>query len=686
MFVPKTGLVVAGYELLRCVGRGGFGVVFAAQDAEHQRVVAIKLMRPPGEKWATTSGRFRREVEIVRKLDHPRIIEIYDAGEIEDGALYYVMEFLDGYDLSDHLASGGALRVRDAIEIAQQALEALGVAHDAGVVHRDVKPANIFLRGEARDEIDVKVLDFGIATMPDDPDQETLTGTGRIVGTPKYMAPESVLEGICSSASDVYAMGLVLLEMLNGKPVFDGPVHEILRAQALRFPELPRAIRSTALEWWFEKVLSKDPEFRYADAATARKALLGVLEQLGDLADTRLADHEPAAHHTAQVVLTAADRVALARAVRDDDPTPADEATVSKIVAVEPMDDARWEQEVTPVAPAEHHAPETAPLPVVGESATAPLPAGLDLEIERGPVTDWAEAERKAAAARAAEQDNQPPPPPSTVSTAATLATLALLMGMSGLVGLVVSSRSRKSAANVDPAHFRVESKPPGAFFTIDATAQGRTPQVIRWPADEYPIVIEFRHPNGGQATEFVETPRAVVSVTLRPPRTRPDSPPSEPRPPAQPSVEQVGARKGGARHSEPAAPPARHDAVNREIAIASEGWPTSADPFDVKPRPSNGVWWADTQAALTELAQPCLPDRLRRPRDSAAPRPPLIVSVTLTVSASGRVLYVKADRFGDTPPPPASMIRCLERTLVEQAVPPPPELATRREVIPLMF
>ena len=209
--------VIAGrYRLGASIGAGGMAHVFEGHDERLDRQVAIKLV-PTAAIDPVVRERFRREARTSARFAHPNAVATYDAGEA-DGQLFLVMELVDGPSLARRLAAEGPLDMARACTSADAVLAALQAAHAAGIVHRDVKPANILLGRNG----DVKLADFGIAKRLDDYSSE-LTGTGHFVGTPKYLAPEQLSGDPVTAATDVYATGVVLYEMVTGVAPFDAP-------------------------------------------------------------------------------------------------------------------------------------------------------------------------------------------------------------------------------------------------------------------------------------------------------------------------------------------------------------------------------------------------------------------------------------------------------------------------------
>ena len=259
----------ARYRVERELGQGGMATVFLAGDLKHHRQVAIKVLDPELGS-AIGPERFLREIETVAKLHHPHILPLHDSGEAA-GLLYYVMPYVTGESLRDRLEREKQLPVEEALHITREVADALGYAHGRGVVHRDVKPANILLEnGHAL------VADFGIARAAA-AGAPKMTGTGVVVGTPAYMSPEQAAGGVADARTDVYALGCVLYEMLAGEPPFTGPNAESLVFQHLNAaPPKVTAIRPSAplaLEQAITRAMAKSPADRFATTAEFVAAL-----------------------------------------------------------------------------------------------------------------------------------------------------------------------------------------------------------------------------------------------------------------------------------------------------------------------------------------------------------------------------------------------------------------------------
>ncbi len=262
------------YHALSHLARGGMADVYHGRDTLLNRTVAIKVLHSQFSADEAFVKRFRREAQSAANLTHPSIVGIYDWGQAQ-GTYFIVMELIDGRSLRDVLKSEGALLPRRATEIAAESAAALSVAHQGGVIHRDVKPGNILLSKDGA----VKVTDFGIARAFDD--SQELTRTGAVIGTATYFSPEQAQGAMADARSDVYALGVVLYEMLTGRPPFvgDSPMSVAFQhvsseapAPSTLNPDVPAELDTVVA-----KALRKDPEARYQTAEEMRQDLLSVL-------------------------------------------------------------------------------------------------------------------------------------------------------------------------------------------------------------------------------------------------------------------------------------------------------------------------------------------------------------------------------------------------------------------------
>ena len=262
------------YQVMSHLARGGMADVYQGQDTLLNRSVAIKVLHSQFSADEAFVKRFRREAQAAANLSHPNIVGIYDWGQA-GGTYFIVMEIVDGRSLRDVLKSEGALLSRRATEIAAETAAALSVAHSAGLVHRDVKPGNILLAKDGT----VKVTDFGIARAWDD--SQELTRTGAVMGTATYFSPEQAQGAPADERSDVYALGVVLYEMLTGRPPFmgDSPMSVAFQHVSTEAPppsslnpDVPKSLDAVVA-----KALRKDPAGRYQSAEEMRQDLVSVL-------------------------------------------------------------------------------------------------------------------------------------------------------------------------------------------------------------------------------------------------------------------------------------------------------------------------------------------------------------------------------------------------------------------------
>ena len=259
------------YELGSEIGSGGMARVYRAHDRQHDRDVAVKVLRPELAPVLGTE-RFLREIRIEARLQHPHILPLYDSG-VADGFPYYVMPYVEGETLRDRIRREKQLSLTEALGIARDVADALDYAHAHDVLHRDIKPANILLNGEH-----AMVADFGIAKAIAEVDEEALTGTGVVIGTPEYMSPEQGSgEHSVGRRSDIYALGCVLYEMLAGEPPFTGRTAQAVLARHLHESPPPlRVVRPNippAIERAVERALAKVPADRFATAAAFADSL-----------------------------------------------------------------------------------------------------------------------------------------------------------------------------------------------------------------------------------------------------------------------------------------------------------------------------------------------------------------------------------------------------------------------------
>ncbi len=249
------------YELLEELGRGGFGVVYNAEDQVLGRVVALKVLHPALVVDPTFLDRFKQEARLAARLDHANIVQVFDFGEIE-GNFFISMAYMSGGSLRDLLSKGGALNRERAMQIFLETASGLSYAHSKNVIHRDLKPGNILLdeKGTAR------VSDLGFAKVLTSASSMSMSVSGGLIGTPAYMAPELWLDEKATKQTDQYSLACILVEMLTGKPLFDGESTPGIMTKHFRPLELPGNIP----EQWkpiVEQALEKKPEERFGSVA-----------------------------------------------------------------------------------------------------------------------------------------------------------------------------------------------------------------------------------------------------------------------------------------------------------------------------------------------------------------------------------------------------------------------------------
>ncbi len=268
---------IGRYALRRRIGKGGMGEVWAAWHRGLEREVALKILRLGDETDPVAAARFEREVRLSSGLSHPNTVRVFDSGTTEDGLLYYAMELLEGMSLGELVKTEGPMPAARAVYLVTQAARALAEAHDAGIVHRDVKPDNLFVTSAGGEGDFVKVLDFGIARTASERTQQ-LTQTGAVAGTPATMSPEVITGGEATPASDVYGLGAVLYFALTGRPPFKGEVAATTLLAHLNDLPVPASERAKEpvpadVDALVLRALAKKPEERFADGRAFADAL-----------------------------------------------------------------------------------------------------------------------------------------------------------------------------------------------------------------------------------------------------------------------------------------------------------------------------------------------------------------------------------------------------------------------------
>jgi eukaryotic-like serine/threonine-protein kinase len=290
---PLVGMTVAGrYKVIKLLGEGGMGQVYLAEHFAIEKRVALKVLRAEYAHKGDIVTRFQQEAISASRIKHPNVLDVFDFGQLENGCFYLAMEFLDGNDLADELQRSRVLSPPRALPIAMQICRALAAAHAKGVVHRDMKPENVFLQRTADGEEIVKIVDFGIAQLkPTNEEAQAestkhrrLTKTGMIFGTPEYMAPEQASGKHADLRCDIYAVGIILFELFTGTVPFTGETFlGVLTKHLNDVPPSMRAVYpdvqiSQELEGVVLRALAKDPTHRFQSMNEFAQALASTPE------------------------------------------------------------------------------------------------------------------------------------------------------------------------------------------------------------------------------------------------------------------------------------------------------------------------------------------------------------------------------------------------------------------------
>jgi len=424
-FDLRAGERVAGYTIDRAIGRGGSASVYRASHASLAEQVAFKVMHehdPSG----VGRPRFAREAALLKKLDHPHVVKMIDYGFTEAGLPYIVFELLRGRSLYAAIKRFGAFDPARAGRIALQLLEALGAAHEVGIIHRDIKPGNVYLCA-GHDEDYAKLLDLGLAKAleGDGPETDTITGTGYRLGTPRYMSPEMARGQKVGAQGDLYALGLVLAEMISGEPVVKGNVQvDVLMAHGGPTPlSVDAEVAASPFANVIERALAKPLDVRYRTAlqmhADIEAALafheraLQVARMVGDYQRRQgTADLQPtlALEDPAELVGGDADG-----SETDELPPEGDAARVEEAPTTQRIPEAMTEDAGLP-----------APVPAASSSAAATQPMVRD-RIPPGPSEGW-ERGLESGATRPAIASRRT----GLVLVALALVALAVLLGWLG--------------------------------------------------------------------------------------------------------------------------------------------------------------------------------------------------------------------------------------------------------------
>ncbi|HVV82826.1 MAG TPA: HDOD domain-containing protein [Kofleriaceae bacterium] len=366
-----VGRELTPFRITAAIGHGAMGRVYAAEHMLLGRRVAIKVLEPRLARDAECAARFVEEARAVGRIRHPHIVDIIDFGEL-DGRPYYVMELLGGETLAARIRREGGLPVPVALAISIEVASALAAAHDHGVVHRDLKPDNIFLCDYLDEPDRVKVLDFGVAKVlrNDGPDAVRIeTQAGRLMGTPLYMSPEQCLGKAVDHRADVYALGVVLFECLTGVAPFvrDGWL-EVLMAHVSDEAPRPSTLRDEvppAVEAIVMRALAKEPEARFSDMRAMRSALVEVGRRI-----RRASRSAPVRALRGPMSGAVASVQAQAQAqAPTPSPTPSPSPSTAGQVVAKPLFAKTSAEQAAKAAVARPPAPASAPAPAAGAAS-----------------------------------------------------------------------------------------------------------------------------------------------------------------------------------------------------------------------------------------------------------------------------------------------------------------------------
>lgn len=485
----QTGAVVAGYRVDELIGRGGMGLVYRVRHVALNRIYALKLLAPSLAEDEQFRDRFKREMRIAASLHHPNVVGIHYAGE-HDGLLFFVMDYVTGTDLREILLKQGALEPTRAVDLLEQFASALDAAHRRGLVHRDVKPANILITVRDGEE-HAYLTDFGLAKKFDT--ASGLTVKGAVVGTVDYMAPEQITGAHTDARTDIYALGCVLYQMLTGSVPYEreNSVATLFAHVHEPPPSLEAGIAATypAFAEVLERAMAKEPSDRYLSAGDFARDAAAALRGVRDTAPPTIVGTGEATPLPRPVEATE-----LAHAPEAAGPTKAGEPTApaqgSEVIPpagvnVPPSDPGSEVIVPQPVAPEPVASSETSlsesppppeDVPVAGPAATSTA----------GPETDPAPSAVPSAAAPAT------PPPVTSQPVSSSPVTSPAVTSPPVTSPPVTSQPAASPSATSSPATSPPATTPPAT------TPPATTPPATTPPAAPPPTRREGAHDEGG--------------------------------------------------------------------------------------------------------------------------------------------------------------------------------------------
>jgi serine/threonine protein kinase len=494
------------YRILRRIGSGGMSYVFAAEDQELAETVALKIIKPDFVEDEEFVTRFKREVRIARQIRHPNVVQVFEFGHTstETTHLYYLtMELLKGRDLGAWLRAQKPAAPAAVLRIGIQLCEALDVAHKAGVIHRDIKPQNIFIEPDEQ----VKLMDFGISRVTN---LTSVTQGGKLIGTPRYMAPEQIHgQTTPDRRCDLYAVGVVLYELCTRRKPFDGEnTIEIAMKQLQERPQRPRELNPRvllALDSVIMRCLEKDPNHRFQSAAELRSALDTILTQ-------------PKAAESATTVVGVAPPVSETQKA-DLPPTRTAPLPVGEPTKPQPSGSVRTVRK----APPPHKKPPfvTAALALAALVVVGALGIGVYRWLTPStvdPTQDVPEELEGAALEQpTTEPTDAPEQPPDEVETAALTTVPVTAEKRPPTTSTVPRKPPATSTIETTPpkpavpmGELRVTSNPTGAAVTIDGDNVGTTPWQGELSQGEHRLRVS--HPGYSPVEQRVSIPGGELS------------------------------------------------------------------------------------------------------------------------------------------------------------------------------